>query len=102
MIADTVSTYYFSLFLLLAISLDAISGKSVCSVQFSFPCLSLAPEQPVKQEEMAALDVDRSQSDFLQNASGGQEQVFLILFRFLRSPVGCPTNAWCFSEVHTL
>ncbi|XP_063067824.1 transcription factor Sp3-like isoform X2 [Engraulis encrasicolus] len=33
-----------------------------------------APEQPVKQKEMAALDVDSSQSDFLQNASGGQEQ----------------------------
>ncbi|XP_041936932.1 transcription factor Sp3-like isoform X1 [Alosa sapidissima] len=33
-----------------------------------------APEQPVKQEEMAALDVDSSQSDFLQNASGGQDQ----------------------------
>lgn len=75
--------------------------KNVCSVQFPSPCLSLAPEQPVKQEEMAALDVDSSQSDFLQNASGGQEQVSLIPFLFCCSPVGSPTNAWCFSEVHT-
>ncbi|KAM4608438.1 transcription factor Sp3a isoform 2-T2 [Polymixia lowei] len=29
-----------------------------------------APEQPVKQEEMAALDVDSSQSDFLQQDNG--------------------------------
>ncbi|KAJ8255400.1 hypothetical protein GJAV_G00204460 [Gymnothorax javanicus] len=33
-----------------------------------------APEQPVKQEEMAALDVDSSQSDYLQQASGGVDQ----------------------------
>ncbi|XP_029112927.1 transcription factor Sp3 isoform X1 [Scleropages formosus] len=30
-----------------------------------------APEQPVKQEEMAALDVDSSQSDYLQHGGGG-------------------------------
>ncbi|XP_065096330.1 transcription factor Sp3 isoform X1 [Paramisgurnus dabryanus] len=33
-----------------------------------------APEQPAKQQEMAALDVDSSQSDFLQTASGAQDQ----------------------------
>lgn len=33
-----------------------------------------APEQPAKQQEMAALDVDSSQSDFLQPASGAQDQ----------------------------
>ncbi|XP_057193534.1 transcription factor Sp3 isoform X4 [Triplophysa rosa] len=33
-----------------------------------------APEQPAKQQEMAALDVDGSQSDFLQPASGAQDQ----------------------------
>ncbi|XP_058635279.1 transcription factor Sp3 isoform X2 [Onychostoma macrolepis] len=32
------------------------------------------PEQPAKQQEMAALDVDSSQSDFLQPASGAQDQ----------------------------
>ncbi|XP_048835042.1 transcription factor Sp3a isoform X2 [Brienomyrus brachyistius] len=33
-----------------------------------------APEQPVKQEEMAALDVDSSQSDYMQHGSGGGDQ----------------------------
>ncbi|XP_030637060.1 transcription factor Sp3 isoform X1 [Chanos chanos] len=33
-----------------------------------------APEQPAKQQEMAALDVDSSQSDFLQPASGASDQ----------------------------
>ncbi|XP_051563381.1 transcription factor Sp3-like isoform X2 [Myxocyprinus asiaticus] len=33
-----------------------------------------APEQPAKQQEMAALDVDSSQSEFLQPASGAQDQ----------------------------
>ncbi|XP_048878154.1 transcription factor Sp3-like isoform X1 [Brienomyrus brachyistius] len=33
-----------------------------------------APEQPVKQEEMAALDVDSSQSDYMQHASAGGDQ----------------------------
>ncbi|XP_056315543.1 transcription factor Sp3 isoform X2 [Danio aesculapii] len=35
---------------------------------------SETPEQPAKQQEMAALDVDSSQSDFLQPASGAQDQ----------------------------
>ncbi|XP_056606482.1 transcription factor Sp3 isoform X4 [Triplophysa dalaica] len=33
-----------------------------------------APEQPAKQQEMAALDVDSSQSDFLQPPGGAQDQ----------------------------
>ncbi|XP_051996181.1 transcription factor Sp3-like isoform X3 [Xyrauchen texanus] len=33
-----------------------------------------APEQPANQQEMAALDVDSSQSEFLQPASGAQDQ----------------------------
>ncbi|XP_036425838.1 transcription factor Sp3 isoform X1 [Colossoma macropomum] len=33
-----------------------------------------APEQPAKQQEMAALDVDSSQSEFLQPASGASDQ----------------------------
>ncbi|KAL6455958.1 hypothetical protein MHYP_G00358090 [Metynnis hypsauchen] len=33
-----------------------------------------APEQPAKQQEMAALDVDSSQSEFLQSASGASDQ----------------------------
>lgn len=34
-----------------------------------------APEQPVKQEEMAALDVDSSQSDFLQQDDGRDQDI---------------------------
>ncbi|XP_072539700.1 transcription factor Sp3 isoform X2 [Salminus brasiliensis] len=33
-----------------------------------------APDQPAKQQEMAALDVDSSQSEFLQSASGASDQ----------------------------
>ncbi|XP_029461664.1 transcription factor Sp3 isoform X1 [Rhinatrema bivittatum] len=32
-----------------------------------------APEKPVKQEEMAALDVDSSQSEYLQHGNGAQD-----------------------------
>lgn len=44
-----------------------------CSDSF-FLC-HVAPEQPVKQEEMAALDVDSSQSEFLQQDCGTGDQV---------------------------
>ncbi|RXM30897.1 Transcription factor Sp3, partial [Acipenser ruthenus] len=35
---------------------------------------SVAPEKPVKQEEMAALDVDSSQNEYLHHGSGGGNQ----------------------------
>ncbi|KAJ8416871.1 hypothetical protein AAFF_G00327490 [Aldrovandia affinis] len=54
-----------------------------------------APEQPVKQEEMAALDVDSSQSDYLQQVSGGGEQDTpspLALLAATCSKIGSPST----------
>lgn len=59
-----------------------IKFRCVCSLSRSralYLFLSpAAPEQPVKQQEMAALDADGSQSDFLQSAAGAaaSDQVF--------------------------
>ncbi|KAG7466867.1 hypothetical protein MATL_G00146910 [Megalops atlanticus] len=54
-----------------------------------------APEQPVKQEEMAALDVDSSQSDYLQaqHGSGGDQDTQpspLALLAATCSKIGSP------------
>ncbi|KAK7144381.1 hypothetical protein R3I94_010714 [Phoxinus phoxinus] len=43
------------------------------------------PEQPAKQQEMAALDVDSSQSDFLQPASGDQQTTDLTTIQLTGS-----------------
>ncbi|KAI1898133.1 hypothetical protein AGOR_G00069210 [Albula goreensis] len=54
-----------------------------------------APEQPVKQEEMAALDVDSSQSDYLQQVSGGGEEDTpspLALLAATCSKIGSPSK----------
>ncbi|KAI1899526.1 hypothetical protein AGOR_G00062700 [Albula goreensis] len=55
-----------------------------------------APEQPVKQEEMAALDVDSSQSDYLQaqHSSGGDQDTQpspLALLAATCSKIGSPS-----------
>lgn len=55
-----------------------------------------APEQPVKQEEMAALDVDSSQSDILQQDNGRGDQDTqpspLDLLASTCSKIGSPTS----------
>uniref|UniRef100_UPI003AAEAE80 transcription factor Sp3a isoform X1 n=1 Tax=Centroberyx gerrardi TaxID=166262 RepID=UPI003AAEAE80 len=55
-----------------------------------------APEQPVKQEEMAALDVDSSQSDFLHQDNGRGDQDTqpspLDLLATTCSKVGSPSS----------
>ncbi|XP_066543403.1 transcription factor Sp3 isoform X2 [Amia ocellicauda] len=51
-----------------------------------------APEKPVKQEEMAALDVDSSQSDYLQHGGGGGNQPSpLALLAATCSKIGSPS-----------
>ncbi|XP_058888224.1 transcription factor Sp3-like isoform X2 [Acipenser ruthenus] len=51
-----------------------------------------APEKPVKQEEMAALDVDSSQNDYLQHSSGaGNQPSPLALLAATCSKIGSPS-----------